>query len=181
MADEPPELAWRMHHAKTVSDDRWLTVSLLDVQQPDGHRFDHHAVRLHPVAIALLVNDDNEILTLWRHRFVVDEWGYEIIGGLVEAGEDPAAVAAREAVEETGWKPLGEPEHLLTFQPLPGMIDAPMHIYRWRRYELVGEPTDAEEVARIEWIPVSRLLGYLRAGQLLGSGTIVAILCHLLG
>ena len=28
--------------------------------------------------------------------------------------------AAREAVEETGWRPVGEPEHLVSFQPLPG-------------------------------------------------------------
>ncbi|WP_433560199.1 hypothetical protein ACQPWY_26375 [Pseudonocardia xinjiangensis] len=28
---------------------------------------------------------------LRRHRFAVDEWGYELLGGLVEPGESSAA------------------------------------------------------------------------------------------
>ncbi|HVQ97062.1 MAG TPA: NUDIX domain-containing protein [Mycobacteriales bacterium] len=39
--------------------------------------------------------------------------GYELVGGIVEEGEEPAAYAAREAVEESGWRPVGEPEHLI--------------------------------------------------------------------
>jgi 8-oxo-dGTP pyrophosphatase MutT (NUDIX family) len=49
---------------------------------------------------------------LYRHRFAVDQWGYELLGGLVEDGEAPAATAAREALEESGWQPVGEPEPL---------------------------------------------------------------------
>jgi 8-oxo-dGTP pyrophosphatase MutT (NUDIX family) len=42
---------------------------------------------------------------LWRYRFAIDRWGYELLGGLVEDGEEAAATAAREAAEEPGWGP----------------------------------------------------------------------------
>jgi 8-oxo-dGTP pyrophosphatase MutT (NUDIX family) len=162
-----------------VYDNRWVRVELVDVEPPDGQRFEHHVVRLDRVAVALIVDADERVLTLWRYRFATDDWGYELVGGLVEEGENPAAAAAREAVEETGWRPVGEPEHLVTFQPLPGMVDAPVHAYLWRAAEKVGEPTDTEEAAHIEWIPVDRVVELVRRGEVLGSGAIVPLLLYL--
>jgi 8-oxo-dGTP pyrophosphatase MutT (NUDIX family) len=50
----------------------------------------------------MLVNERDEVLMLYRYRFAVDQWGYELFGGLVEMGEEPAATAKREAEEERG-------------------------------------------------------------------------------
>lgn len=179
MTEYPEELKWKIHGERSVYDNRWVKVKLVDVEPPDGSRFEHHVVKLDHVAVALLVNDHEEVLTLWRYRFAVDQWGYELIGGLVEPGEEPGATAAREAEEETGWRPVGEPEHIGTFQPLPGIIDAPVDAYLWRVAEKVGEPTDGEEAARIEWIPVDRVLDLVRRGEVLGSGAIVPLLYYL--
>ncbi|MFD9704349.1 NUDIX hydrolase [Lentzea sp. NPDC059081] len=179
MTEYPEALSWKIHGERTVYDNRWVTVNLVDVEPPDGSRFEHHVVKLDRVAVALLINEKEECLTLWRYRFAVNQWGYELIGGLVEDGEDPAFTAAREAVEETGWKPTGEPEHIGRFQPLPGIIDAPVDAYLWRAAEKVGEPTDAEEAARIEWIPVDRVLDLVRRGEVLGSGAIIPLLYYL--
>ncbi|GLY51874.1 NUDIX hydrolase [Lentzea sp. NBRC 102530] len=179
MTEPPEELKWKVHGRRSVYDNRWVKVDLVDVEPPDGSRFEHHVVRLDHVAVALLVNERDEVLTLWRYRFAVDQWGYELIGGLVEEGEEPEVTAAREAVEETGWKPIGEPEHIGTFQPLPGIIDSPVDAYVWRAAEKVGEPTDGEEAARIEWIPVDRALDLVRRGEVLGSGAIVPLLYYL--
>src|SRR5438094_9836 len=123
MTDDPG-LAWTVRGRREVYADRWVHVELVDVQPPRGQRFEHHVVRLDRVAVALIVDSGDRILTLWRYRFATDQWGYEIVGGLVEEGEDPVVTAAREAVEETGWRPVGEPKHLITFQPLPGMVDS---------------------------------------------------------
>jgi ADP-ribose diphosphatase len=161
---------------RTVYDSEWVRVTLVDVEPPNGRRFESHVIRMRPVAVAALVNERDEVLMLHRHRFATDEWGYELLGGLVEAGEDPAATAAREAVEESGYAPLGEPRHLISFQPLPGMVDAPMSVYLWRRFERVGEPTDLEEAGELHWVPLSEIPRLVAARALLGAGTLVAVL-----
>ena len=104
-----------------------------------------------------MVNDVDEVLMLWRYRFATDQWGYELLGGLVDEGEESAATAAREAAEESGWAPVGSGEKLISFEPLPGNVTAPMDVYLWREFERVGEPTDTEETGRVEWVPLARV------------------------
>jgi 8-oxo-dGTP pyrophosphatase MutT (NUDIX family) len=136
---------------------------------------------MHHVAIAMLVNERDEVLTLWRYRFAVDKWGYELVGGLVEEGEEPVITAARESVEETGWKPVGDVEHLISFQPFPGIADTTVNAFLWRNAEKVGEPADGEEAARIEWIPIDRAVELVKAGEFLGAGAIVPLLMYAMG
>ena len=96
--------AWRTYGEKTIYDNRWVRLGLVDVEAPNGERWDYHVVHFGRIAIAMIVNEqDDTVLMLWRYRFATDQWGYELLGGLVEEGEDPAATAAREAVEESGW------------------------------------------------------------------------------
>ena len=177
---QPDALSWTVRGERTVYDNPWVRLVLVDVEPPDGRRFEHHVVRLGRIAIALVVDDQERVLTLYRYRFATGEWGYELLGGIVEPGEEASATAAREVEEESGWRPRGEPEHLASFQPLPGMVDAPVDLFVWRGAEKVGEPTDAEEAARIEWKPVQEMVELARQGQLLGSGTIIPVLLYAL-
>ena len=172
--------AWRVFGERTVYDNRWVRLSLVEVEAPNGERWEHHVVQLDRVAIAMLINERDEVLMLHRYRFAVDQWGYELLGGLVEDGEDPAATAAREAVEESGWRPTGEPELLASFEPMPGMVRARTDVYLFRGAEKVGEPTDTEEAGRLEWVPPDRVRELLRTNQLLGGGTIIAVQSFLL-
>ena len=167
---------WRTFGERTIYDNRWVQLGLIDVQAPNGERWDYHVVHLGRIAIAMIVDDQDRVLMLWRYRFITDQWGYELLGGLVEEGEDAAQAAAREAAEESGWAPIGEPEHLISFEPLPGQVTAPVDVYLWRAAERIGEPTDTEEVGRLEWVPLSRIPELARRKELLGSGALVPLL-----
>ena len=101
-----------------------------------------------------------------------------MLGGLVEDGEEPADTARREVEEETGYRPVGEPEHLVSFEPLPGQVTANTDVYLWRAAEKVGEPTDTEEVGRLEWVPLSRVLEFVQRREVLGAGALVPLLYY---
>lgn len=175
----PDELRTKVFGERTIYDNQWVRLTLMDIEPPDGHRFEYHVVRLGRVAIAAVVNDADEVLMMWRHRFAVDQWGWELPGGIVDAGEDGAAAAVREIEEETGWRPTGEVRHVVSFQPMPGMVDTPHELYALRGAEKVSEPQDAEEAAIIEWVPMAKVLDLINAGEVAGSGSLVALL-HLL-
>lgn len=67
----------------------------------------------------------------------VEQWGYELLGGMVDAGEYAARTAAREPEEESGWRPVREPERLVSFEPLPGQVTAPVDVFLWRGAERI--------------------------------------------
>jgi 8-oxo-dGTP pyrophosphatase MutT (NUDIX family) len=102
----------------------------------------------------------------------------ELPGGIIDGGEDGAATAAREAEEETGWRP-GPLSHLLTFQPMVGMVDTPHEIYVGHGASRVDEPTDLEEAGRVSWVPLTAVLKLINKGEVLGAGSLVGLL-HLL-
>jgi len=177
VADE--QGSWQTFGERLVYDNRWVRLGLVDVEAPNGRRWEYHVVHLGRIAVALIVNDVDEVLMLWRYRFATKQWGYELLGGLVDDGEDSAATAAREAAEESGWQPVGEPQKLISFEPLPGQVTAPVDVYLWRDATQLGEPTDAEEVGRVEWVSLSRVVELAQRQELLGSGTLVALLYYL--
>src|SRR6202000_2731876 len=82
--------AWRTFGERPLYDNRWVRLTLVDVAAPNGERWEHHVISLDQGAIAMRVNDQGEVLMLHRYRFAVDQWGYELLGGLVEEGEAPA-------------------------------------------------------------------------------------------
>lgn len=173
--DRSDDLRWTIHGERDIYENQWVRLTLVDVEPPVGDRFEHHVVRLQRVALAVVLDDADRVLMMWRHRFATDEWGWELPGGIVEPNEDGEATARREVEEETGWRPRPL-THLVSFQPMPGMVDTPHEVYLGHGAEHVGDPTDAEEAARIEWVPLDQVLDLVKDGSLLGSGSLVGLL-----
>jgi hypothetical protein len=61
---------WRTFGEQTIYDNPWVWLGQIDVELPGGERFWHHVVRLHRAAMMVLVDDQDRVLLLWRHRFV---------------------------------------------------------------------------------------------------------------
>lgn len=171
-----PAARWRVFGERSLYDNPWVRLQQVDVQAPDGTRFWHHVVRLPRIAMAIVLDGHGRVLMLWRHRFVPDTFGWELPGGFAEEGEKPAAAAAREAEEETGWRPVGPATHLMTFQPVPGMVDTPSGIFLFHGAEYVGEPTATEEAGRVAWLSRDELRGLIERGSVVGAGWLVGLL-----
>lgn len=176
MGNEPGR--WRTFGERTIYDDEYVWLGQVDVQLPDGERIWHDVVRLHRVAEMALLDDQDRVLLLWRHRFVPDMWGWELPGGLIDEGETPAAAAVRELQEETGYR-AGRFEHLITFQPTAGRVDSEHVVFVGRDAEWVSEPTEVNEAARLEWVSLPSVRDLIAAGEVWNSGALVGLL-HLL-
>ena len=169
-------MRWTVHAERSLYESDWVNLRLVDVELPDGSRFEHHVVRTPHEASGVVVADPARgVLLLWRHRFITDTWGWEIPAGNVEAGESPEVAGTREVLEETGWRP-GPLRHLVTYNPMNGLADKRFHLFIAAGATHVGEPTDVNEAERIEWVPLDELRRLARAGEVRDGLSLTAVL-----
>ncbi|MFD8145870.1 NUDIX hydrolase [Streptomyces sp. NPDC059708] len=168
-------MRWKVHGERAVYENPWVNLWCADVETPDGNRFDHHVVKLRNLAVAAVVNERREVLMMWRHRFITDTWAWELPMGLVEDGETPGEAAAREVLEETGWRP-GPIKPLVYAEPAAGITDSQHHLFRADGATYVGPPTEKNESDRIEWIPLAEVRGMIDRREIVSSGTLVPLL-----
>jgi 8-oxo-dGDP phosphatase len=168
-------MEWKTHGERQIYTNKWVNLCLVDVQQPDGRRWEYHVVRLRHLAVAAVVNDRQEVLMMWRHRFITDSWAWELPMGLVEEGESPEEAAAREVLEETGWRP-GPIKPLIYAEPANGITDSQHHVFRADGATYDGPPTEKNESDRIEWIPLSEVRGMIDRREIVSSGSLVGLL-----
>ncbi len=166
---------WRTFGERDVYSSPDVQVRQVDVELAAGERVWHHVLRLHPVALMALLDGDGRVLLVRRHRLVPDRWGWEVPGGPVDEGEEPAGAAARELEDSTGYR-AGRVGHLVTFQPMAGSLDAEHSVFVGQDPEQMGEPTVSSEVGRAEWVPLASVPGLIGAGEVWNGGSSVALL-----
>lgn len=166
---------WKIHGERVVDDTRRLRLSIASVELPDGVTFEQYVLRIPKAAMMAVLDDQDRVLMMWRHRFIIDRWVWELPGGYVDPDEDPAVTAAREVEEETGWRPL-DVEPLGSLQPMVGSADAENLLYVARRSEYVGAPTDINEAERVAWIPLDSVRERIAMGEIVGAASQVGLL-----
>ncbi|MEJ5254154.1 MAG: NUDIX domain-containing protein [Acidimicrobiales bacterium] len=168
-------MRWTVHGERTLYRSDWLRLTLVDVEIPGIRRFEHHVVRSTAPAVGVIMHEpERGVLLMWRHRFITDSWGWEIPAGRVDHGESLEEAAAREALEETGWRP-GPLEPLVRWFPTNGLSDQTFAAYLAAGAQHVGEPSDPSEAERIEWFPVARVVELMAAGQVTDGLSLTAL------
>ena len=164
-----------MHGERTMYESSWMRLTLADVELPDGHRFEHHVLRTPSQAAGAVVHDpERGVLLLWRHRFITDTWGWEIPAGRIDAGESPIDAAAREVLEETGWRP-GPLRPLASWNVASGITDHHFDAFLADGAEHVGDPEDSSEASRVEWVPIDAVRASLQAGEIVDGPGFAAL------
>ncbi|MFV2197389.1 NUDIX hydrolase [Nocardiopsis sp. LOL_012] len=165
---------WTIHGEKLVDENRHIRLSTVDVTLPDGVSFTQYVVKMPPAVMTIVVNEQREVLLMRRHRFIIDQWVWELPGGYVDHAEDIGLAAAREVEEETGWRPESM-EHLVTFQPAIGSVDQPQIVYLARGAALTDTAPDVNEAQEIAWWPIDEAVAMIDRGEIIGASTVVAV------
>ena len=171
-------MRWTVHGESSIYESDWVRLRLADVEipGPQGRRFDHHVVRVDRPATGVVIHDpERGVLMLWRHRFITDRWGWEVPAGRVDPGESDEQAAAREVLEETGWR-CGPLTRLCDYAPGSGTFDVRFVLFFAAGATHVGDPTDLTEADRIEWLSVQRVRDEIRAGNVDNGLSLTALL-----
>lgn len=158
---------WKVHGERSLHESDTVRLGLADVELTDGTRIDHYVIRIPFDVVSLVLSDDaGRLLLLWRHRFITNQWLWDVPAGKVAPGEAPADAAARASVEEAGWRP-GAVRLFGEDHPSPGLSDQRFGVYVANGAERVGEPS-VNEVERLEWVTVARVRELIRDGRIDG-------------
>jgi 8-oxo-dGTP pyrophosphatase MutT (NUDIX family) len=169
-------MRWNVHGERSLYDSEWMRLVLVDVEVPQGRRFDHHVIRFPNASSGTVVHDPTRgVLLIWRHRFITDTWGWEIPAGRIEPGETPEQAAMRETLEETGWRP-GPLRRLGAYAPSNGSSDQVFNLFTAEGARHVGEPSDPAESDRVAWLPVSEVRSLIERGQVYDGLSLTALL-----
>ena len=165
---------WKIRSDRVVDEKPRIRLSVATLELADGTVFDQYVMRLPRCAMTVVLDDSAErILLIWRHRFILDRWMWELPGGYIDPGEDGITAAAREVEEETGYR-VRSVEHVLTFQPMGGSADSAHELYLARGADRIGTPM-ADEAEEVRWIPLAELPGLIATGEIVGAATIIGV------
>lgn len=148
---------------------------LEDVVLPNGA-----AVRLeilrHPGAAAVVpLHEDGTVTLIRQHRHAAGGTIWEIPAGKLEAGEDPAACAARELTEEAGLV-AGALSLLTSILTTPAFTDEVIHLYLATELTPAPASPEADEVIEAVRLPLDEAVRLVRAGVIHDAKTVCALL-----
>lgn len=164
---------------RRVYNGRIVKVDLDTITAPDGCELELEMVR-HSGASAVvpllssLDSEDPSVLLIKQYRYAAEGTIWEIPAGVLEAGEDPAACARRELLEEAGSE-AETLEHLTTIYTTPGFTDEQIHLYLATGITVGGTTHEADEFIEVATRPLSVILKMIRDGEIVDAKSIVAL------
>lgn len=161
---------------RTIHKGRKFDFEIATVHRPGREPFDREVVR-HPGAVVIVpVLDDGRIVMIQVRRWPEGgAWQWECCAGTIDKGEEPAACAGRELIEETGYKaatltPLG------WFYTTPGMTDERMHAFVGTGLREVGQDLEEDEAIRVEVVEPGRVWSMMDAGEIRDGKSMLALM-----
>ena len=154
---------------------RIFTVTVDRVTVPNGRTVTLDMVRHRGSVVLLPMQDEGRIVLIRQYRYALDRWIWELPAGSLDAGEDPAAAAARECEEEIGLIP-GRVEFAGAWYPTPGFCTEVMNYYRLAdlRAPTPGDPQahkDEDEDIRVHVFTLDEARAMVRRGDIVDLKT----------
>jgi ADP-ribose pyrophosphatase len=149
-----------------------------EVIEPTGVRATREVIT-HPGSVVVLpVLPDGRIVLIRQYRHATRQFLWELVAGRMDEGETPREAAARELIEETGYRAKRIRIFLDVF-PTPGFLEERMYILLAQG--ISSGKAEPEEDEKITVKPFTRkeLNSMVRRGKLHDAKSIAGILYYL--
>jgi ADP-ribose pyrophosphatase len=147
------------------------------VIEPGGLRAVREVIT-HPGSVVVLpVLPDGRILLIRQYRYATRQYLWELVAGRIDSGENPRQAAARELIEETGYRAKRFRVFLDVF-PTPGFLEERMYILLAEKLTAgEAEPEEDEKITAKAFTP-SELERMIRKNTLRDAKTIAGLLYY---
>ena len=138
----------RVSDSERIYDSPWVGLRRDWLELEDGQRQEHHVIEITDAVVVLPLRSDGKIVLVGQYRHPNGKTHWELPAGRLNDGEDPAAGARRELLEETGHE-AGALSPLPGFYPTNGISAHYAHAYL---------ASDCKEVGELQLDPAERIV-----------------------
>jgi ADP-ribose pyrophosphatase len=149
-----------------------------EVLEPSGLRTTREVIT-HPGSVVVLpVLPDGRIVMIRQYRHATRQYLWELVAGRKEPEETPKQGAARELLEETGYRAKRFKVFLDVF-PTPGFLEERMYILLAEGLTAGKAQPEEDEKIEVRAYRVNELKKMIRSGRLKDAKSIAGILYYL--
>jgi len=168
----------RILSSKTVFTSRVFSVRRDRIIEPGGYRNTLDLVVHSGSVVVLPLLPDGRILLIRQYRHAARQFLWELVAGRMEPGESPRRAAARELLEETGYRARRFRVFLDVF-PSPGFLSEHMFILLAEKLTPGEAQPEADEHITSRAFSKSALVKMIRSGRFHDAKSVAGLLFYL--
>jgi ADP-ribose pyrophosphatase len=132
-------------------------------------------VEFHGGGVIAALDDKGRVLLIRQYRYAVDRELWELPAGILEPGEPPAACAARELEEETGYR-AARIEPLCSYYTTPGGTNEMLHLFVATGLTPGQARLESDERIEVYPTPLRDARAMIARGEIVDGKTIIGLL-----
>jgi ADP-ribose pyrophosphatase len=164
--------------SETIYDGPIFGVRRDQVLEPGGLRTTREVIT-HPGSVVVLpLLPDGRILLIRQYRHATRQYLWELVAGRMDLGETPQQAAAREMIEETGYR-AKKLKIFLDLFPTPGFLEECMYILLAEGLTPGEAQPEEDEKITAKIFSRAQIESMIRTGKLRDAKTIAGLLYYL--